>query len=239
MTGHTPIYNIPYPDSSTKAYLLGEELKAMGLGVENAIVAAGVPPTSNPQAQVAASEAARDQFWGVPADRAAQLLLQSKGAQTIRTDLGYTEQYYAEYDAALNPGGATPAGWYRVYGGDPDTSWVSCTYSAGFTAGSAMQARVRFIDKDTVEFDGGGSGTFASNQYITFATIPAGYRPQRDTYQAAAGTLGRNGTMYFAPSGKIQFAHSNSTAPTFVSCGRIWKVAEPNTVGQTIGDEGQ
>jgi hypothetical protein len=63
---------------------------------------------------VAASQTARDSHWGIPADTTAELLLQNLGARTVRTDTGYTEQFFATYNAASNPGGRTPSAWYPV-----------------------------------------------------------------------------------------------------------------------------
>lgn len=64
---------------------------------------------------VASSSAARDSYWGVPGTSAAQLALQNKGARTVRTDLGYTEQYFAAYNVSTNPGGrAEGAGWTPI-----------------------------------------------------------------------------------------------------------------------------
>jgi hypothetical protein len=65
---------------------------------------------------VASSSSARDIYWGVPSTLTQRLALQNSGATTIRTDTGWSEKYYATYDASTNPGGATPAGWYPVEG---------------------------------------------------------------------------------------------------------------------------
>lgn len=62
---------------------------------------------------VASSAAARNSYWGIPANATEQLALQNKGARTVRTDLGYTEQYYAAFNVSTNPGGRDVAGWYR------------------------------------------------------------------------------------------------------------------------------
>ncbi len=125
MTGSTPVYGIRYPDQATKLKALGGELAQMGGDIERALQTAAIPPVSNPQIVTAPSAAARDQYWGVPATEADRLTLQAKGAQTVRTDLGTTEQYFATYDATTNPVGRTPAGWYRVAG---------ALYHAEFTA---------------------------------------------------------------------------------------------------------
>ena len=61
---------------------------------------------------VASSAAARNSYWGVPANATEQLALQNKGARTVRTDLGITEQYFGVYNASTNVGGRDVAGWY-------------------------------------------------------------------------------------------------------------------------------
>jgi hypothetical protein len=63
---------------------------------------------------VAASATARDSRWGLPTTSAAQLVLQNLGARTIRTDTGFTEQYFAIFHASTNPGGRLTAGWYPL-----------------------------------------------------------------------------------------------------------------------------
>lgn len=68
----------------------------------------------NPTIFVATSSTARDAYWGVPATESARLVLQNKGATTLRPDLGFTEIYLATYNASTNKGGANPAGWYPI-----------------------------------------------------------------------------------------------------------------------------
>jgi len=63
---------------------------------------------------VASSAAARNSRWGIPANATEQLALQNSGARTVRTDLGYTEQYFGVYNASTNPGGRDTAGWYKT-----------------------------------------------------------------------------------------------------------------------------
>lgn len=66
---------------------------------------------------VAASSAARDAHFGTPANATARLALQNAGALCIRTDKGWTEQYFANTtDGGSNPGGVTTAGWYPLAG---------------------------------------------------------------------------------------------------------------------------
>ncbi|WP_349866851.1 hypothetical protein [Leifsonia sp. WHRI 6310E] len=119
MTARTPLYAIPVPDSTTKAYQLGDELYAMGIGVEQALIAAGVPAATNQDRVVAATAAARDAKFGTPTTEAARLALQARGAECVRTDKGWTERYYATFDATSNPGGAPTAGWYPIAGSMP------------------------------------------------------------------------------------------------------------------------
>lgn len=63
---------------------------------------------------VASSQAARDSYWGIPANATEQLALQNKGARTVRTDLGITQQYFGLYNQSTNIGGRTTAGWYPI-----------------------------------------------------------------------------------------------------------------------------
>lgn len=119
----TPIYHIQYPDPTTKLKDLGPALAAMGNSIESALQNASVPPVTNPQIVAAGSAGARDTYWGVPGTEAQRLSLQNKGAQTVRTDLGYTEQYFATYNQSTNPQGQPTPGWYPVSVG----GWQSYT----------------------------------------------------------------------------------------------------------------
>lgn len=116
MTGRTPIYGISYPDGTTKASKLGDELGAMGISVEAALVAAGVPAVTNPDQATAGSDVARNAHFGIPSTEAERLALQRRGATCVRHDKGWTERYFATYDANTNPSGASTAGWYPVAG---------------------------------------------------------------------------------------------------------------------------
>jgi hypothetical protein len=49
-------------------------------------------------------------------DRDAQYPTPGQGVTVFRLDLGYSETYYGLYNASTNPGGRTPAGWYREKG---------------------------------------------------------------------------------------------------------------------------
>jgi hypothetical protein len=116
MTGTTPIYGIRFPNSTTKVKDLGAELGVMGGDIEAALQAAGISPVVSGQVISAKTDAARDTYFGKPTTEAERLALQIQGPVVVRTDKGWTEQYYATYNAATNPQGATPAGWYPVSG---------------------------------------------------------------------------------------------------------------------------
>lgn len=116
MTYSTPLYGIPVPDGTSLAKNLPAELKAMGEGFEAALNAHVAIPVSNPAVVTATSEAARDSYWGTPTTETARLTLQARGATTIRTDKNITERFFATYNAASNPQGRTPAGWYAEEG---------------------------------------------------------------------------------------------------------------------------
>ncbi|WP_314148243.1 hypothetical protein [uncultured Leifsonia sp.] len=119
MTGKTPRFNIPYPDGTTKAYKLGDELAAMAGGMEAALLAAGIPAVTNQDRAVANSDAARNAHFGNPSTEPDRLALQMRGAECVRPDRGWTERYFATFNAQTNPGGATTPGWYPVEGRKP------------------------------------------------------------------------------------------------------------------------
>jgi hypothetical protein len=118
MADTTPILGIHHPTGATKAAQLGDELTAMANDMEAALLAASFPPVTPAPIMVAASAAARDAYWRVPATESERLTLQRRGAITIRTDTGAMERYHATYDAATNPAGAMTPGWYGVVSGN-------------------------------------------------------------------------------------------------------------------------
>lgn len=86
----------------------------------------------------AASSTARDAHFGVPANDTQRLALQNTGAECLRTDLGYTEAYFATYNASTNPGGATPHGWYPVVGSTPMANVRTATAQTVTTTVAAL-----------------------------------------------------------------------------------------------------
>jgi hypothetical protein len=87
---------------------------------------------------VSSSATARNARWGTPTTSAAQLTLQNLGARTVRTDLGFTEQYFATYNASSNIGGTLVPGWYPVQGQLPFTALSkSDSQNASGTANAA------------------------------------------------------------------------------------------------------
>lgn len=118
----TPRFNIKYPEGADPARDFPLHTEAMALSIESALVAAGVPGTSNPDIRVCPSATARNSYYGSPSTTSAKLALQARGPLAIRTDTGWIETYYADYNATTNPQGATPAGWYPVAGTMPMAS---------------------------------------------------------------------------------------------------------------------
>lgn len=153
MTGLTQKFGIPYPDSQTQVYRLGDELRQMAGGVEAALIAAGVPAVTNLDRAVCPTVAARDAHFGVPSTPAARLALQTRGAECVRLDTGYTERYYADYDAAANPGGATPAGWYPTSGALPYA--VLRRPTAAIAVPNQLAALIPFGETSTSHVGGG------------------------------------------------------------------------------------
>lgn len=119
---------------------------------------------------IAASDAARDAYWGTPATGPAQLALQARGAETIRTDKGWTERYYGLYNSGTNPGGAPVAGWYPVSGKLPKARITKTV--AQNTSGAPGTFTALLFDAETYD-DAGLHSTVALTSRIT---IPAGVR---------------------------------------------------------------
>lgn len=104
---------------------------------------------------VAGSSTARDSYWGVPTNSTTQRALQDRGAHTVRTDLGWTERYFATWNGSTNPGGAAVAGWSPVSGKMPYiVARRSTTQSVGTTA-----AAITFNAIDETHQIGWTSGT--------------------------------------------------------------------------------
>lgn len=131
--GTTPIYGIRYPDPTTKASQLPTSFQNLATDVEAALSAATIPPAFPAPVYVAPTAAARDIYWGVPATEPDRLTLQNRGAQTVRTDKGWTERYFATFNASTNPGGTTPAGWYPVGGQVPIGRMLRSGVAKSFT----------------------------------------------------------------------------------------------------------
>jgi hypothetical protein len=206
MTGHTPTFGIPYPDATTKGKNLPTELQAMAAGVEAALVAASVPPVTPAPVMVAATAAARDAYWGVPATEAARVTLQGRGATTIRTDKGWTERYYATYNASTNPGGATPAGWYPIEGAIPEVNLLPSGNQA-VNAGSTITAWSApgsggsvLTDSEWFTYSGGVITALRAGRYRIMARASV----VNAAGQALAFFLTRNGTSEIITQTTVQ-----------------------------------
>ena len=176
----TPIYGIRYPKPNAPAVYLPDMFQHTGLDVEAALQAAAIPPANPAPVMVAASAAARDGYWTVPANDTERLALQNRGATTIRTDKGWTEQYFAAWSAS-NPGGtrSTP-GWYPTANG-PAFQIYGATAQALV---SGWQQLTTAFNSATPDINTGG-GAWASNGY----TVPVSglYRIDVST---STGTVG-------------------------------------------------
>lgn len=123
---------------------------------------------------VAASATARDAHWGTPTTGAAQILLQNKGARTVRTDTGYTEQYHGVYNATTNTGGRTTAGWYPV----PQTTGLTPIRptTATFVTGSGSVnsvGTVSFNGVSSVSLNGVFTSAFSHYRVIVTGALTA------------------------------------------------------------------
>lgn len=153
----TPIFGIHVPDGRTKLKDLGTELSQTANDLEAALVAASIPPVTPAAVMVAASAAARDQYWGVPGTAAARTTLQNRGATTIRTDKGWTEQYFAQWHATQNPGGASVPGWYPITGAVPFARMVKTNAGQALTAAGVLLDGMQIVES-------AGGFTIASNR---------------------------------------------------------------------------
>lgn len=208
-TRYTPVYSIPVPGSDDKPKDFSDQIWALGLGVEAALQAASIPGTSNPDIRVSATAAARDAYFGTPATEAARLALQARGATTLRTDKGWTERYFATYNASTNPQGATPAGWYPIDGALPTFSVrrgapQTFTGSTGFQLIDAAFGAPRRNN---------GVGTLASGvltiaqagwyQGLGYCRLSAANQPfgTQVTRNSSVATLSDDTLFYNAPAG--------------------------------------
>ncbi len=93
------------------------------------------------------SSASRDTYWSTllgfagstPANATERLALQAAGPQAVRTDKGWAEAYFADYDdggAGANPQGAKTPGWYPVAGNLPGGRMVRSATAQTLATGS-------------------------------------------------------------------------------------------------------
>lgn len=102
--GTTAPDNIPFPDAGNAVPPLETHFAALAQGAQDGINSVRASATPS-----VPSEAARNTLYPSP--------VQSNSVW--RSDRGYEERYFSEYNASANPGGATPAGWYPVTGNMP------------------------------------------------------------------------------------------------------------------------
>lgn len=183
----TPVYGIRYPKPTAPAVYLPDMFQHTGLDVEAALQAAQIPPTVPAAVIVAASSAARDSYWGIPGTDPDRLTLQNRGATTIRTDLGYSERFYAAYSAS-NQGGRTEGpGWYPVDGTAmrryliPPTSFTMPPGSGGGAVitdttivAVPVARRIRLAATGGAYGPAGQAGDFGTNVTTTAGTLTNG-----------------------------------------------------------------
>lgn len=98
----TTKFGIVYPDGTSGYAPLQNWFAAIANSVEAALTTGlgGAPRLAN-------SDSERNTIYPSPV----------QGNTVVRPDKGWTEQYFALYNAGTNPSGATPAGWYPVTSG--------------------------------------------------------------------------------------------------------------------------
>lgn len=136
------------------------------------------------------SDAQRDAYYTGLSSLAARVNLQNSQPQVRRPDLGWTEQYFAEYDATTNPRGLRTAGWYPVSGALP----AFLTYKKGTQAAASGTWAVM----DGV-FGGASPAPELSRGFTSFSSgaltvAYAGYYDIRTGYQVS-GAANNRGTQ--------------------------------------------
>lgn len=135
----TPIYGIRYPKTSSKAMNLGLDFADLATDMETVLANAAMPAVITNTPVVAASASARDAHWGVPTTATQRLALQALGAETIRTDTGIDERYYAALtDGGSNPGGKATAGWYQLGGSTTVDGMLQLTTATSTATGTGV-----------------------------------------------------------------------------------------------------
>lgn len=181
----------------------------------------------------AASDAERGSIFPAPA----------QGDQVLRTDLGWTEQYYGDYDAVTNKGGAVPAGWYPVGGRLPritlkKSSGCSTTTVLGIpTGGGAVTVPVT-------------DGFEAPVDWTVTAPVAGLYRVVYEVMTGSAGSAGvvgeirRNsttGTRYgFGLASQVGLNDRNSlsmSADVPLNAGEKTALWLRSSVGVVLGEE--
>ena len=119
-----------------------------------------------------------------------------QGNAVFRNDLGYEETYYGLYNVSTNPGGKTPAGWYKAQNnvGLVPVVPTSVTLGAGSQTTSA-NGLVTFTNVTSFSLNGVFTSQFDSYKIIfnleTTTTFPNGTLRLR-----AAGTDASGATDY-------------------------------------------
>lgn len=246
--GTTPVYSISYPDGTTKVIDLPAALHDEAYSVEAALAAFGMPPVVSGTPVVAASAAARDAHWGVPSTSSARLALQNLGAETIRTDTGVTERYFANLtDGGSNPGGKATAGWYTIVVGAIDAFLQQSTAAAAATATDKI---VTFDSTDLVNNLAGAltinratgvitcvtPGTYRFDCDIEWATNTTGYRiiEVEKALAAAPTTFNHLTSSQTAPPANANNAQSFVRAVTALAAGDNIHVKGNQGSGATI-----
>lgn len=183
---------------------------------------------------VASSQAARDSYWGIPSTSAQELALQNKGARTVRTDLGYTEQYFGAYNVSTNPGGrAEGAGWTPVRRQDGLVPIVPTSVSVATGTGSVNPlGQITFTGATAISLNGVFSSKYKNYRIVMNAlsgntsTLDVPFRFRVSGSDSAINYYGTGTDTYF-----------NSGATGAVSNYGYWNIgyAVPTRVTPTIG----
>lgn len=207
----SPVYGIRTPKPGARAYLLGTLLGHTAADIETVLGEFGLPPVLSGTPIVASSSAARNAHWGTPANATQRLALQNLGAITVRTDLGWTEQYFAGLtDGGSNPAGVAVAGWYPILGKLPTAQRERNASAWSFPNNADTKLDSTYFTNELVRgvTVDAGSGNFTITQagryrifnYLTFLnSAGGGTRRVRVNRNSTTSTV--NSLLYAADPG--------------------------------------
>jgi hypothetical protein len=197
--------NIRYPVSTDQIAPLETHFANLANDVQTALKTTSTG-TSGVLIHKVANQSGRDALYG-PSGTAGVAI---QGQQVFRNDTGCVEQYYELYNAATNPGGATPAGWYPVSGTLP-AARIAGTGNGTVTATTYQQYSFAATD-----FNIGGmttphtnaltapyAGLYLVSARMSFMTNNSGINHNLKLYKATSATTPTTALVAAASEGVL------------------------------------